>query len=293
MKKIAFLVDTSCTPELLKGNNVKLLPVKVIIKDENGIEHEYDDYTEFKRKDVVDACINDKDIKTSQTPYGVIEKNIINLLKEYERVYCLTISKTLSGLYNSYCKIKSKLDETIEKDRLIVVDTNALALDQNFLIEEITNWEKEGLNIKEILENIKDFTRRRCGGVIIKNLKMLIKNGRLTGFKSVFAKTFNLNLIIEWNNGALTFKDKSLKSNDAIDRLIGIIQDDLDFKNKGIKKLVFYNGLIDQNEAKKRIEYTLSKLGLDKNYKYYDIELPSLIVIHLGIDYFGFYIETN
>ncbi len=291
MKKIGFLIDTSASVEFIEQDNVKVLPVKIVVNDGKK-EVEYDDYTEFTRKDVVQNIKKGYDIKTSQTPYGLIEKNITDLLKKYDRVYCLTISKTLSGLYNSYCQIKKDLDKTIEKDRVIVVDTNALGMDQNYLIEEISKWEEEQIPIDKILVNIKNFTKKRCGGVIIRNLERLIKGGRLTGVKAIIAKALNLNLVIEWYSGALTYFDKSLKTSDAITKNINNIQQKVNFKENGIKKLVFYTDLPDNEERKKLVAETLEKLNLPNNFNYVLFEIPGVVVIYLGNNYFGFYVET-
>lgn len=291
MKKIGFLIDTSASIDYINNKDVKVLPVKINVNDGKS-EKEYDDYVEFKMKDVVHGIKNGYDIKTSQTPYGIIQENIIEMLKVYDRVYCLTISKSLSGQYNSYCQIKKDLDKTIEKDRLIVVDTNALGMDQNYLIEEITNCEKQEMSIDKILSCIKEFTKRRCGGVIIRNLERLIKGGRLTGVKAILAKALNLNLVIEWYNGLLTYNDKSLKFIDAIDKNIANIEKKIKFKDNGIKRLVFYTD-ISGSEKNEFINYVLKKLDLPNNFKYVCTELPDVVIIYLGIDYFGFYIETN
>ena len=136
MKKIGFLIDTSGMPELITQKNVRILPVKVSVT-KKGVTKEYDDYTQISKNEIIKAMRDDCDIKTAQTPYGIIEENIIDMLKNYERVYCLVISKTLSGLYNSYCQIKTRLDEMIDKDRLVVVDTNALGIDINLMITAI------------------------------------------------------------------------------------------------------------------------------------------------------------
>ena len=291
MKKIAFLIDTSAAIEFIKQENVEVLPVKIIVNDGKN-EIEYNDYTEFSRKDVVENIKKGYDIKTSQTPYGLIEKNIVELLKKYDRVYCLQISKTLSGQYNSYCQIKKELDKTIEKDRVIVVDTNALGMDQNFLIEEITKWEEEQIPIDKIINNIKNFTKKRCGGVIIRNLERLIKGGRLTGVKAIIAKALNLNLIIEWYLGSLTYFDKSLRMNDAITKLANNIQQKINYKENGIKKIVFYTDLPDNEERKQLVAETLEKLNLPKDFNYILCEIPGVVVIYLGNNYFGFYVET-
>ena len=180
MKKIAFLVDTSCMPEQIKDPDVRILPVKVSITDKDGTQ-EYDDFTGISKKQIIQALRDDKDVKTAQTPYGLIEENIVDLLKEYERVYCLVISKTLSGLYNSYCQTKKSLDKIIEnEDRIVVVDTNSLGIDINLMIEAIKGWEKEHLPLEQILKNVETFCKKRSGGVVIRNLKTLIKGGRIS-----------------------------------------------------------------------------------------------------------------
>lgn len=292
MKKFGFLIDTSAEVRLIKNPDVNVLPVKISVDDGEEII-EYNDYVEFGMEDVVSAIKKGYDIKTSQTPYGLIEKNILDMLKKYERVYCLTISKTLSGLYNTYCSIKKNLEKTIDKDRVIVIDTNALGLDQNFLIESITEWENQNLSVDKILSNVKIFTKKRCGGVIIRNLERLIKGGRLVGIKAILAKALNLNLVVEWYNGCLTYRDKAIKMFDAIDKNIQNIEKNLNFREDGIKRLVFYTDIVDQNEKNKFIEYTLNKLSLPTNYKYICSPLPDVVVIYLGINYFGFYIESN
>ena len=80
---------------------------------------------------------------------------------------------------------------------------------------------------------------------------------------------------------------------DALNKTANYIQEDIDYKTNGIKRLCFYDGLYNAAESKKWINYTLDYLGLPRDYPYEITSLPAIVLIYLGPDFFGFYIEAN
>lgn len=285
MKKIAFLLDTSCISEDIKQTNVKVLPLQIVV-NVNGEEKIYNDVEQISRKEVLHFLNSDADVKTSQTPYGVVESTIIDLLKDYDKVYCLPISKHLSGQYNSFISVKKSLEKNIQKDRVIVIDSLSVGFENNWLVSKITKWESENKSLEEIVELVKEWKQKQYGNIMVSNISTLVKGGRLTGVKAILVKVLNLKLMIQWFNGELTFKGKDKKIENTILKTIEYNNKSNSFKKNGINKLVFYSDLSD-SETNRLIKFTKESLGLQNNSKHELYKMPSIILAHLGDESFG------
>lgn len=279
--KYTFLIDSSASQQVFNMKNVNVLPVEIIV-EQNGEEKAFKDNIEISREEVENYIKKDVDLKSSQTPYGVISEKLVELLTKNEKVICLTISKNLSGLYNSYCSIKKELEKDPEyKNRILVVDTLSLGIQQDFLIEDITDFLERGLTFAEIEQKIKEINKKYCGVTAITNATRLKKGGRLTGIKALLVRALNIKLLIKWQNGALTFVDKKSNLEDSVDRMWEIITQELSIPKNKIRRLIVFSEL-DKTTTEKLNKRLLDQIK-QPNIKIIESKFPTCVILHLGI----------
>lgn len=287
MKKYCFLLDTSSPEELFQRKNTFYLPFGMIIENsKNKEEIMLNDYDEISRDQIIENINDGCFFKTSQTPIGIIEEKISELLKTYDLVICMNISKNLSGTYNSLLSLKKKF-----KDNLLIIDTCAVGVQHIWLMDKIIELLNLNYTHSQIEKEMKDYIKRIYGGIIVTNANLLTKGGRLVGLKALLVKALNIKLIIEWKNGKLEFIDKDISLNKAADKLWDKISKELDLKNKKIERICFLNE-IPGEDGKKIIEHIKSKIN-DPKIKYENSLWQSCILIHTNVNTFSILVVVS
>lgn len=283
MKNYCFLMDTSGNRDIVNiHEDTYVLPFNIIINDGNG-PVSYNDWYDITREQVFDALANGYDVSTSQTAYGITYETFENLLKEYERIFCFTITKEFSGTYNTWCSIKKQLEEEYGKDRIYVFDTKALGIMQNQIVKIVKVMLDQGKSVHEIEKAIKKHNNEICGFTCITNASQLVKGGRLKGLKAILVKALNIKLVIKYQDGKLTFTDKSLNLPSAIDKGIEMLSKELNFKKNPPKRVVFMSDLSNEEEVNNLIQYSKMKFANYPDCQFSITEsFPIAVISHLG-----------
>jgi fatty acid-binding protein DegV len=100
MKKAAILIDSSFGIKDGQYPDVYVAPME-IIETKEGKATSYLDDVEIFNEQICEKISQGIDIKTSQPVIGNVMKILDKLTTEYEMVYALPITSTISGTYNT------------------------------------------------------------------------------------------------------------------------------------------------------------------------------------------------
>ncbi len=280
MKEFCFLIDTSFDFTLDLGSDVFVLPPE-IIKTVNSKEIIYQDTINISRDDVRKLLSNGADIKTSQTPYGVIQTKLEELLTKYKTIYCIVITKDFSGMFNTYTKIANSLEKKYGKNRIFVIDSKGAIIDQNWILDIVREGVKKQESFSAIKKAISNLNEKLCGFTIISDATQLIKGGRLSGLKAILVKALSIKLIIRYREGSLKFIDKTRDIYAAIDKGFNDAYSKLKIPKNKLDKVVIFSDL-NEEDTKKLTDYVKNKL--DNLYEKDIIisKFPTIIIAHLG-----------
>ena len=92
-------------------------------------------------------------VKTSQPSPGDFLNTFKKKLKKFEEIICITITSRHSGTYNSACQAKGFFPA---KERIHVLDSLSGSGGEGLLILKAVSLIEKGLEIKEILEKLKE-----------------------------------------------------------------------------------------------------------------------------------------
>jgi DegV family protein with EDD domain len=96
-----------------------------------------------------------------------------------DEVICVTITSGLSGSYNTARAAKQIYEET-EGKRVCVVDSLSTGPEMALIIEKLTEYILEDLGFDEICEKIQAYTKQTGLFFMLKSLKNLANNGRVS-----------------------------------------------------------------------------------------------------------------
>ncbi len=196
--KIAILVD-SCVDvpaDIIKKNNMYLLPLKVIYKD-----REYDDGIDITAQEVYASLKTE--IPTTSLPPGSKILDIFDEIKKdgYEKVLAVSLSSGLSGTYNA---IRLLAQDYKDLD-IFVLDTKNIAIGSGFHAIQAAEYIKEGMDwdtlTKTLAANIQDSKIFFC----VSTLEYLQKGGRIGLVASLLGSTLNFKPIISCNEDGIYY----------------------------------------------------------------------------------------
>ncbi len=135
--------------------------------------------------------------KTSQPSIQAFLGAFKEQLQKYNRIFCITISSSVSGSYNCAIQARSLLPIS-NQEKIIIPDFKQIGPGESILAMEIVNLIKQGFTFKQIQTRIATINSNIdvFGGV--KDTFWIISGGRVSGKKakiSAFLQKINFKLI--------------------------------------------------------------------------------------------------
>jgi DegV family protein with EDD domain len=202
----------------------------------------------------------------------------------YEQILCLTLSKQLSGTYNSALKAKQILCD----ERITVIDTESIGPGTYFTLSRIHHYLNENaLTYKEIFEKVVFEQKKGSIFFSLDELKYLAANKKISKLKSFLGSLFKIKTILKMKQGFISL-EKNVRTWKSCFRYL--LKFALKLKeeegNVGIQIIYVENRVIVE-ELIKEIE-SLN----DPNVKFslYG-QMSPIVSTHLGSRGFGIYIN--
>ncbi len=158
-----------------------------------------------------------------------------NAIGECDRVYIVTITSVLSGSYNSArLGLQTYLDENPDK-KGIVFDTLNASGGEALVAEKIIELEEKGLEFEDIVAKIEEYIPTITTNVVLEDLSVLYKNGRLSKVAYVATSLIDLVAVLGLRNGELV----KIAQARGVKRALKTLAETsvADIKKKGIKKV--------------------------------------------------------
>lgn len=278
LKKIGLIVDSTFGLEknYVKEKDIKVASLKVLIDDREYIDGVVDPEI------VVQALEHKKQVKTSQpTPEQFISA-IEEQLKTYEDVIIMTLSKTLSGTFNS-----ANLAKTIlENPHVYVVDTGSTINGSAYLAEKVIEYIEENHSIEETLLFLEEEKKKGSLIFTVNNLQTLVTNGRLSAVSAFIGNILKIKPILRFREGVLDVEHKVRSMGNA---MLYLINETKKLLEKG--KVVVRIAYVDTSLQAKELEHQIFQLGDDVSVSLTGIISP-VISAHVGLGGLGVYLTT-
>lgn len=271
--KIAVITDSSFGK--LENKNPDLYFVPLIFNASSTIQ--YSDDNNLTLELFLSLMNENNNLKTSQTPTGIMLDLWDKLLTKYDQIIFCGIAKELSGQYNTY-KILS--NEQKYKDKVFIINSNGVSIILEHQINLIFQLIKDNKNIETIIKIITDNNNHYETYIIPKNWSRLKQSGRVSKFSVWLAQTLKIILILKAQDGKIVVDSKQRTFTKAIKYALENIKD----KIPNLKKIDVAYGITNEktlNLVKKIITNYNLEIGLWS-------PISKTIMIHTGIETFAF-----
>lgn len=214
---IKIVADSSCdlTDEMKKEMNIDIAPLVLQLGDKSFIDDENLDVKQYV-KEMGKCEIAPKTACPSPNDY-------MKIYEGPESVFVVTLSKFLSGSYNSAVLAKSIFIEEIGNKFIHVFDSLSASAGETIIAMKIHELAKLNISEAEIVEKVTKFIKEMKTFFLLENLEHLAKAGRLSSIVAKVASMLSIKPIMTGDEGNIKLFEKVRGYKKAFKRLIDVI----------------------------------------------------------------------
>ncbi|MGM0396083.1 MAG: DegV family protein [Bacillota bacterium] len=212
------VADSSCdtNEKLDKYMDVRKVPFKIDIDEKTFVDNENIDMKEFvstmkaSPNPIKSSCPSPGDFKEA---YG-----------DVDNVFVVTISKELSGTYNSAVVAKEMVLEENKNQFVHVFNSKSASTGETLTAMKVQECVNKGMTRDEVVETVENYIQDTKTFFISEDLSNLIKNGRISKTQGLIANVLDIKPIMRRDeDGNIEAVEKIRGSKKAFKRLAEII----------------------------------------------------------------------
>ena len=209
---------TDITEEMKKEGLVSLVPLTLMIENEEFVDDETFDQQVFIKKMKASA-----ECPKSACPSP---ERYMQEFENQEECYVITLSSRLSGSYNSAVVAKDMYLEKHPEARIEIVDSRSASCGQALLAMKIKEFKENGLSFEEVKKKITEFREGMETRFVLESLENLRKNGRLSKVTYTICNVLNIRPVMRAEDGEIIKVDQVRGHKKALLRMVEHIAED-------------------------------------------------------------------
>lgn len=271
---VAIVTDSTCDlpEEAIDRLPIYPVPLKVHFGQDQYMDKVTIKPNQFYR--MLEELGDEEEFPTSSQPsVGDFKNTYSYLLDHYDSILSLHISGKLSGTYEA----AAKAAEEFKGGRISVVDSQQLSTSLGLVVQELAGELETDPNLEYLTEKARELSDRSRILVSVRNLKYMVRGGRVSKLKGFLARILNFKPIISVEDGESELHGKPLLRSTNYRQIIDMMGEA--DKEEGIKKYALGH-VSAPAEARKLAGMIEDGLGLEPNYS---MDISPLIGSHAGI----------
>lgn len=178
-----------------------------------------------KGKEYYDALRAGAEIKTGLISSGDFEECFRSIMENNEDVLYFSLSKNISGTYNSARIAAQELMENPPMGRRIrMIDSLNASLAQGILAIYASEMRSQGMDFDTIADTLETYPARMNGIFTVGDLKYLAKTGRLSGSAALVGNILSIKPILRGNKDGYIVQYKKCRGRKAaLNTLVSLI----------------------------------------------------------------------
>ena len=184
------IIIDSCgelTEELKADGHYESVPLEMEVNGHRIVDDATFDQQDFLKK-VKESPVGPKSSCPSPERYMEAFQG------EAEHIYVVTLSKELSGSYNSAVLAKNLYEEEYgkEKKKIFVFNSRSASIGETLIGIRVQECEEAGMEFDKIVEVVEAYIGTQHTYFVLETLETLRKNGRLSNLKAFVANALNI-----------------------------------------------------------------------------------------------------
>lgn len=215
------LIADSCadfTPEKKTWTDVRLVPLTLTVDKEDVIDDET-----FCQKKFLEKMRRSLECPRSACPSPE------RYMREFEgadEIFVVTLSKYLSGSYQSAMLAKQMYQEEHPKVKIEVVDSWSASVGESIIVLKLRSL-LDKFNFEEIVKKITTFRNNSQTKFVLEDLDVFIKNGRLTHVQAILCNALNIKPLLAGKEGQIVKLDQARGVERTLKKLVDSVVADV------------------------------------------------------------------
>jgi len=215
------LIADSCadfTSEKKEWTDVRLVPLTLTVNKEDIIDDET-----FCQKKFLEKMKKSPDCPRSACPSPE------RYMKEFEgadEIFVVTLSKHLSGSYQSAMLAKQMYKEQHPEVKIEVVDSWSASVGESIIVLKLRSL-LDKFNFEEIVKKITTFRNNAQTKFVLEDLDVFIKNGRLTQVQAILCNALNIKPLLAGKEGQIVKLDQARGVERTLKKLVDSVVADV------------------------------------------------------------------
>lgn len=150
---------------------------------------------------------------SAQATPEVLERAFSAVLKNADAMIGIFVSSKMSGTYNNISRVISKMN--VEGKKIALIDSKVNSVAEGMLVMEAAKLREQGASFEDIVEQIEAKIAKTHIYVSVKDLKYMIRGGRVSKVQGIVLSKLKLKPVISIDpegKGAIYAKTLSVKS---------------------------------------------------------------------------------
>ena len=213
-----------------------------------------------KGKEYYDAIKAAAEVKTGLISSGIFESVFKEIIDQDRDIIYFSLSKNISGNYNSARIAADEVMESCENSRKIrLIDSLNASLGQGLLAVYASEMREKGKEFDDVADLLETYPARMNGIFTVGNLKYLAKSGRLSGATALIGNVLSIKPILRGSKDGYIVQFKKCRGRKAVlNELISLLCDNIVNPEEQIIGIAhadaYEDSLYVAEEIKKRIK---------------------------------------
>ncbi len=189
MEKTAIMTDTNSGiyPEEAKEHGIYLLPMIFYVEGKEYTETVNLDWETFDN-----SIIEGKEVQTTQPSMAELTGMWDDLLKDYDKVIYIPMSKALSGTYETALALSEDYDGNV-----FIVPSTRISATQESAVWHAKRLADEGVDAADIVKDVVDNDLNARIWITVDTLDYLKKSGRVSSLTALAGNVLNIKPLIQ------------------------------------------------------------------------------------------------
>ena len=182
-----------------------------------------------KGKEYYDAIRSGAEVKTGLISSGIFEDTFREILEQDKDILYFSLSKNISGNYNSASIAAEELMDSGEYSHKIrLIDSLNASLAQGILAIYASEMRDKGMAFDDVADELETYPARMNGVFTVGDLKYLSRTGRISGTSALIGNVLSIKPILRGNKDGYIVQYKKCRGRkSALNELISLVCDNI------------------------------------------------------------------
>nr|WP_308649497.1 DegV family protein [uncultured Agathobacter sp.] len=182
-----------------------------------------------KGKEYYDAIRSGAEVKTGLISSGIFEDTFREILEQDKDILYFSLSKNISGNYNSARVAAEELMDSGEYSHKIrLIDSLNASLAQGILAIYASEMRDKGMAFDDVADELETYPARMNGVFTVGDLKYLSRTGRISGTSALIGNVLSIKPILRGNKDGYIVQYKKCRGRkSALNELISLVCDNI------------------------------------------------------------------